>query len=156
MADLKKVIKEINDALDDIGSAENMKALGMEMVSVIRKRVRVSTKGSVASQFGPQEKIKELSDTSVKIRKQLKKEGLLSSYTTPTRSNLTRTGAMLNSMTADAKKDEVEIKFITKENERKAREVQDAGRPFMFVSDRELRGLVKFLVDIVEKRLKKL
>lgn len=98
----KKQIDEINDAiksaLEDAVSKTNLKPLANKAADLIRIRTRVGY--GVSKSGSPKEKLKELKGSTKKSRNTKKKRGLLSDETSPSKSNLTETGKLLDSIKA--------------------------------------------------------
>lgn len=87
----------MNSAIDEVKKPENMKKYGEMVADMIRLRTRLGGKASVAREGGEREVIKPLADSTKADRKRLQAKGKLSGLTTPNKSNLTRTGQLLDS-----------------------------------------------------------
>ena len=154
--DFKDFEKQLKDKLKELTSASAMKEIGLFAANLIKKRTRLGY--GVAENLGERDKLLPLSDKYVELRRQLDD---LSEATTPGRSNLTKTGQLLDSMTAyNAKQGEVTVgpqgtrNDSNLSNEELAVEVAKAGRPFNNISLAELKQinqeLLKRLKDLVE------
>jgi hypothetical protein len=90
---LAAIIKKIEKAVDDNLNVEALGQLGVEAVNIVRKRTRLGY--GVKKEFGQREKLADLSPRYVESRKMF---AGLAAYTSPKKSNLTRTGQMLESL----------------------------------------------------------
>lgn len=151
LKDFQKKLLEIgNRIITESGSNGIIQTLGDGANSLIKKRTRLGY--GVSSQEGDKERLNPLSDSYKKQRKLHPK----SSDTTPTKSNLTRTGDMLNSLTAEVGQSSVKLTFKGKLNIDKAGFVTEGGRPFMNLSKAEVNQLKKLLNDTIFDRIKTL
>ena len=98
--DLAKFAKEIEklskEVIKDIIDDNYLKALGEKIVKEIQTRTRQGF--GVADEGQPKEKLTPLEPSTKRRRNSLKKQGKLSNLTTPNKSNLTETGAMIDSI----------------------------------------------------------
>lgn len=140
-------------------SAAQMTKYGEFAAEMIKLRSRLGF--GVSTEGGNRNRFAELSKSYKEERAQDRKSGKLSSLTTPNRSNLTRTGQMLESLGVKKLKDgEVKIgpkgkrlgESIT--NEEVGVFVSAAGRVFNNLSKTELKRLDKFIEDELERFLK--
>lgn len=143
--DLQKIINELTEAVID---KELKTLIGEYVVERIRKRTRLG-KGVEEFRASPQT-LKKLSANYIKQRKKSK----LSSDTTPARSNLTKTGKMLNDLIFRIQGDSIIVEFKTKASARKAGFVSE-DRPFLTLSEPEYQGLVKLVRREVLKKLRR-
>ena len=90
---IKKIDNKFKKIFRDLVSSSSMKVLGELGVERIRKRTQLG-KG-VSFDGGPESKLQDIADSTIKKRKKTKKKGKLSKNTSPKRSNLTETGQML-------------------------------------------------------------
>lgn len=90
--DLTKFFNKIEKIIKDAVKPAALKPIGQFAVDIIVKRTRLGY--GVKQNYGQKEKLKPLSKSYVEQRKKSK----LSAFTNPGRSNLTRTGQMLESM----------------------------------------------------------
>ena len=121
--------------------------IGQYAVDRIKTRTRL---GKGVKEFNtPSEKLKPLSRAYIKQRV---KDSKLSSQTTPSKSNLTRSGGMLDSLTYKVSGDKVIIGFDKSSAERKAGYVSDE-RPFLTLSTAEYNGLIRLIRKEVLKKL---
>lgn len=141
-----------------------------EAAEKIRRRtilgfgVRGEKRGAV------REKIKPLSGGYIELRKQMKKDNMLSNKTTVKRSHLTRTGQMLAAIRSKYRKNRIEIFFkkgLRKKDKYEQRPYTNAEvarfhsveegnpRPFFELTDTELKGLQRDIKSDLIKSLKK-
>lgn len=90
-----KIISRIESAIKDTVSNKEKKKVAEFALNVVVKRTRLGY--GVKENFGKKEKLAKLKDSYVDKRKKFTG---LSSLTRPKKSNLTRTGSMLDSMKA--------------------------------------------------------
>ncbi len=86
---LDDIVKRWDKQLRDSVSARQMKLLGNEAIRLIQERTRRGY--GVEKDGGPQRRLKRLSSAYIKQRRRMR----LSQFTTPGKSNLTRSGRML-------------------------------------------------------------
>ena len=134
--------------LEHFSSKENMQVLGDNAAALIKKRTRLGY--GVDQNGGTKAKLKPLSPG---YKKQRKADGVAST-TTPNKSNLTNTGAMLDNISAKATTGKVTIGFPDKAQEQKAEWVTEGGRPFNYLSEAEVKQLQNQLEAEVKKQLK--
>lgn len=151
LSDFKKKLLEIgNKIITESSSNGVLETLGEGANSLIKKRTRLGY--GVSSHEGDKERLKPLSDAYKKVRKSHPK----SSDTTPAKSNLTRTGEMLDSLDYQVSQGSVKITFKTQNNVDKAGYVTQGGRPFMNLSKPEINQLKAKLNDLIYERIKNL
>lgn len=147
---------QLQDALKEVRKKDNMKGLGTFMADLIRKRTRLGYGVEVTG--GPRKPLDALNDKYKLLRAKLD----LSSETTPGRSNLTRSGQLLDSIQVTSFK-EGEVSVGPKgnrtdggpTNEKLAEYVAEQGRPFNNLSGPEIKQVqqeaAKVVRDILEK-----
>lgn len=91
MATAKQIQEAIAKALEELESPRNMRKYAEEAARIVKVRTRLGY--GVDREGGQKKKLKALSDSYVEQRKKSK----LHSETTPKRSNLTRSGQLLDS-----------------------------------------------------------
>lgn len=133
-------------------------AINRDLMADIAKTVQINVKARTRRGFGVDsegaaaKRLKPLSDIYKQERKRLKAKGQLHPETTPAKSNLTKTGAMLDAIDFEVTSNtEARIFVRGKENEDKARYNAEKDRKFMNLSRRE----IKDITDIVENSLNK-
>lgn len=153
---IKDLRKKLQKLLDEIDTTETMKEVGEFVADRVRVRTRLGY--GVKKDGDERDKLKKLSKPYVERRKALKEKGELSQKTNPRKSNLTKTGQMLDSIkTVKAGKGFAEIRpegprtDTDQNNEEIAQHVTDAGRPFMKLSKPEKSGVLK----VIEKKISK-
>lgn len=141
----RKLLKIINN----IGNSAQMQDVADAGKKEIVERTK---KGSgVNKNEGKKVKLAALDPNYIKARKRLKKQGALSSDTSPSKSNLTRSGKMLSSVKTSAENKKAQIYIAGSENNRKAAQQEAQGRKFLKLS----KGEVKKLLNIIEEDIKK-
>jgi hypothetical protein len=167
-ADLKRAINELRQP-------KYMKQIGELSAELIRVRTRLGY--GVEKNDGPRQRLKPLAQSTIdqragKLAFFTTPDGVvipykpdtkptLSGFTTPKKSNLTRTGQMLASIKPfDAKLGEVKVgpkgsrggESLT--NEKLMEYVTDAGRPFNYHTKTEIKQLQQLVEEIITKLLK--
>jgi len=136
----KKLLEVSKKIEKDLEESVEKDALEL-MADTIRTRTR---KGfGVSENNAPKEKLKPLSENYKKQRKRDKK---LSSETSPSKSNLTRHNNLLKSITSDKEK-----VFIKGEEQQRIAEYVSVDRPFMNLSRPEVKRIIKFLTEEINK-----
>lgn len=143
-----KVMGEAQDLLDQLTSKENLSKLG----EVAAEMVKVRTRLGYGCRDGKKEKLNPLSPGYIKQRR--KKP--IPSSTASTKSNLTLTGEMLDSVIYQVDGKELIIKFSNINSVKKAEWVTLGDRPFMELTKQEVKRVSDFLADIVTELSKKI
>lgn len=172
---MKIKAKEINLGIDKLkpkltklalGSVTNddIKTLCEFIVNIIKKRTRLGF--GVKENGEKREKLKELKGrpkpykSTIHSRELAKEKGLLSKETTPTRSNLTMTGQMLDAITYSVKKLSgiIFIKDSSRSGSdatnKEVAEYVSKDRPFLNLSDSEIRQVKAQAVKLIKSKLK--
>lgn len=176
----KRLQDAMNQAIDQILSPENMRKIGKQAADMIKLRTRL---GFGAVKDGAEkEKLKPLTKTTIEQRKgniaffkspstgkpipyKPDSNGAkiqLSNQTSPSKSNLTRTGQLLDSeQVISASRANVAIgpkggRNDGKTNEKVAQYVTDAGRPFNNLSKVEVKRLQDAIKKDLRDRIKRL
>ena len=173
---MKIKAKDINIVLDKLKPSIVKKTIGSVdsndllrickfVADMILKRTRLGY--GVRDNGEKREKLKQLAGrpkpykSTIRARELAKEKGQLSSDTTPTRSNLTMTGQMLNAISYKVKKlgGIIFIKDNTRKDGRATNkeiaEYVSKDRPFFNLSDSEIRQLKAEAVKLVRSKLKK-
>jgi hypothetical protein len=148
--DLAKVAAKIRKIVEKAASADELRALGEEACNIIRIRTRLGY-GARPTIGGERFRHRPLSERYIRFREGARD---LSNLTTPSRSNLTLTGQMLESL------DVIRVARGTLvigptgtrtdrrsrgvKNEQVARWLADQGRTFMGLTTPEVSQLVRF------------
>ena len=90
---IEQFVKRLNGAIESANGQKEMKAIGEFMIQKVRVRTQLGS--GVNNNLEEKSKLKPLSKKYIEQRKVFNS---LSSMTTPRRSNLTRTGSMLDSL----------------------------------------------------------
>lgn len=151
--DLQKFQKDLEKKLKASAGRADMMRLGNYVLNLIKARVR---KGYGATKHGgAQKKLKRLSDPYQKQRARIR----LSPFTTPKKSNLTRSGRLIGGLRVAVENGVVIIRpsGTSREgtpNQEVAKEVSKA-RPFLFMTKGEIRSATEyFKKEILKKNLK--
>jgi len=158
---LKLVNRAIAKGIGNTISKKNMAKYGNSLADDIKKRTRLG-KG-VKENFGKTHKLKPLtSNDYVEQRYDDKEAGRLSPYTSPERSNLTRTGQLLDSIRSKVISDnkfEIYVKDSRRDGVKNSDIIdgqEDQGRFFLYASNLEYKRIRdQFRKDIQENMLKK-
>lgn len=149
--DIKKMMDKLKKVRDELESKKRMKQLGAKAAELIKKRTQLGW--GVDKQGGKKAKLDKLSDGYKKFRKKNKPTG----KSTPSKSNLTYSGDMLDDLEAKhAKDNKVTIGFSSTKSEKKAGWAKDGGREFNNLSKSEQKQLEQFLDEELKKILKKI
>lgn len=160
--DLSKFKQKLLKVLDEQKSEAYLKQIAVEFANVIRDRTRLGY--GVNEQGGSKVKLKALSPVTIEARRYKKKRGELSDKTSPTKSNLTDTGQLLDSLKGRAINKLIQIspegsrKGSSLSNAAVASYVEDAGRTFLDLSSQDIKKLTSMVQDqlneIVNKTFK--
>jgi hypothetical protein len=133
------------------------KSLMDDIGKLVTKNVKTRTRRGfgVTKEGGSSTKLVALSDPYKKRRKQLKAQGKLSPETTPAKSNLTRTGAMVDSLEYTIDKETVTISVTGAHNKTKAKEQGKRGRVFMNLNKREIKDIADVIKKAIGDNIKK-
>lgn len=129
----------VQDALKRVLTTSYMLEIGAFAASLVKLRTQLGF--GVSSQGSPREKLKPLS----KAYQAQRAKGNLSEYTSPSKSNLTRTGQLLSSIRVKTVSRNsvtvgpVGIRNDGKDNEQIGEYVSEQGRPFNHLSDVEVK-----------------
>lgn len=151
----KDFVKSNNKILNKL--ADEMPDLSKEAVAIIKKRTRAGY--GVNANYGGKERLDALSPRYKKQRKKNKSD--LSSEARWNKSNLTKTGSMLDSLYAVVKKLTFRVTVRGEDrdnvsNREKAWWLEEGGRPFLYLSKIEIKRLTKELQKKLEKIIDKL
>ena len=138
------IIKQIEAALGKGINPKNLSITARKTANSIKKRTRL---GKGVKQDGAKlNKLDPLTPTYKKQRKKLK----LSSDTTPAKSNLTKSGSMLNDIKTKTTSSGFEIFFGSDKNKEKA-EGLGKKRPFFFISSFELKLIIEDILSRITR-----
>lgn len=144
-SNFKKVFAKLRKEVKSTYSDDQMERLGEQAAEMIRIRTRLGY--GVSKPGSKRERLKKLDGEYIETRKDF---GELSQFTTPGRSNLTRTGQMLESIVVlDAKDGKVTVgpqgaRSDSKHSNDQIAEYVSTARPFISVSDLEIKKLIRF------------
>jgi hypothetical protein len=93
---MKRIVDNLKKNFIQVAKGTAYKETAQFAAEIIVKRTRLGY--GVFKHLGPRGKFMALADRTVEARKKMKTMGMLSSLTTPKRSNLTATGQMLDSV----------------------------------------------------------
>ena len=156
--DMSKFNKDMENVVKEFTNKDVMQQIGDYAVDRIKTRTRLG-KG-VKSTGSEAEPLKPLKDSYREQRKRDKRSGKLSQFSSPAKSNLTRTGQMLDSISVKATAQKVLLYFRGSRKDSDASNAEVAGfvsesRPFFNLSKAELNGLNRFIRDLFEKIVKR-
>lgn len=158
---LDNITKHINKSFDKVLDKKTTKKLGESLAQDIVKRTRLGF--GVINTGENKHKLLPLSEPYVEKRRVDARNGKLSSRTTPRKSNLTKTGQLLDSIDGRGKKAQFEV-YLKKENRTDTNTTnseivfhqEGQGRPFIHASRLERKRLNRKIFDLLIKELKKL
>ncbi|MFW7381483.1 MAG: hypothetical protein ACOH5I_21925 [Oligoflexus sp.] len=128
-----------------------LEKLATTAIEQIKRRARLGY--SVASEGANQSKFDSLAESTKAKRKRLKKRGKLSSETSPSKSNLTESGQLLDSLEFRIKGKAVEV-FIGGERNRKVSSYVSKARPWLNLSKAEMTMLLDLIEEAIDKQIK--
>lgn len=152
--------KKINEAFEKSVDKKALEDVAKKTADDIRTRTRLGY--GVNNTGDLKNKLKPLKNSTVKKRTIALKRGELSPFTTPRRSNLTKTGQLLDALSGRAKNKGVEI--ILKKEKRTDTNVTNSeivfhqeahGRPFIHLSKPEITKLNNRIKEILFLELKR-
>lgn len=148
----KKINAELTKIRSKMTSQEVLKIVGDEAVEIIRTRTRKGFGSDKPGGSNP--KLARLAPETVKARKKKR----LSSSTSPSKSNLTETGKMLDNLKTIPRKGVVTIRGGDNEDDNKIEYAHFGSenrpeRPFLFLSAKEVEDLLKRLKAAIAKIL---
>lgn len=155
MPDLKPAQKAFEKALAKVLDPSNMRKYGKMAADMIKLRTRLGY--GVETDGSEKGRLKKLTDYTIEKRKEMKKKGLLSSETSPGRSNLTATGQLLDSLgvTSTGVGFAIVSPHGTRDDGQKNEDVGASvtfnGRPFNNLSQTEIKRVNDELRDDLEK-----
>jgi len=151
-SELSKLIEKLGgDIKETLRDKRVLNEIGEEAVDDIVKRTRLGY--GVEKNGDKKGKLKPLSESYKEQRKEERKEGRLSTATSPSKSNLTRTGAMLDDLYHEVEEDGVTIRFKSKFSDVKAAKVSRS-RPFLNLSDLQVKRITRKVGDLIKSILK--
>lgn len=148
--DLRKIIKKIKSTIGSQFGPEALKILGEKAAEIIRRRTRLGY--GVRRNFGDRHRLSPLSPRYISERQEHSRE--LSRFTRPGKSNLTRTGEMLDDLQPiKVRLQSVIIGFRLDAAQEKA-DFVSGRRPFIQMSKLEVKQLRRFKENDLAKALK--
>lgn len=154
-----KVFRRIAQRIERVVRGVSLKPYAKDTAERIRRRTRTGQGLQETKRGAKRKKLKKLSDKYKVFRRKNKRE--ISKNTKPSKSNLTLTGQLLDSIVGRARGTKIIVEFLEKrkdglKNRDIARYQSEQGRDFFELSDKELRGLQNDIKKDLIKRLKKL
>lgn len=149
--DLASFQKGVQAALELATSAAVKREIAEDFAEQIRQRTRKG-KG-VSKAGGPENNLKKLLPSTIAARKRKAKKGDLHPETSPSKSNLTDTGQMLDSLKGRAINDLIELSFSGKRkksavtNSEVAVYQEATGRRFFNLSNLDIKRLTNIMSD---------
>ena len=120
---------------------------GADLVKRIKDRVRLGY--GCASDGGSKSKFKSLAAATIKSREWLKGKGKLASYSSPGKSHLTATGAMMDNLAHQVKSGVLTILFPSRKEADKAK-INSETRPFMHLTKTEVKAVSDILQEYID------
>lgn len=162
---VNKFVRELQKTIDASLSRKELKRLGDAALIIIYNRTKKGIGVRKTSQVGgAQQKLKKLADSTKKYRQRYKEK--LHPTTSPRKSNLTFSGQLLDSLKVKKISARKKSFVISPEGKRKgsslanfevAEFVDQNGRPFLGLSNKDLKEVVKLyqssFAKLVRKRL---
>ena len=155
--------KKVAEAIKIAFSKDNINGLGEEIVRFLKGRVR--TGFGVNKHKGKKVRLKPLADSTIASRRRKKRAGNFSGLTSPTKSNLTESGDMLDDLShaiqsPGTSKAQLTIDFESEEEANKARwHHEGAGnlpeRKFMYLSNKEVKRVSVQLQEYIDEAIDK-
>lgn len=147
--DMKEFTTKVQDTIDKALNRRALRNLGEMIADMIRQRTR---KGYGVSRFmGPKQRLKRLSPSYIKQRKRMR----LSPFTSPRKSNLTKTGAMLEDLRPRyiqaGRNKSFKISFNKGFSKDKAGWAVEKGRPFNNLSKSEFNQVLRWSRDNLDR-----
>lgn len=136
-----------------MGDAQTMKKVAKQTAETVKKRTRRGF--GVETTGGSSKRLKKLSDGYKKTRRGLSKRGDLSQNTTPAKSNLTKSGEMLDAVKGEGTTRQARIYIDGSRNKKKAQDQVEQGREFMNLNRAEIKDIIDILEDEVNQDIKK-
>lgn len=151
--DFKDLQRKLGTLIREVGDAQTMVKVAKQTAETVKKRTR---RGFGVEQTGGRSKrLKKLADGYKKTRRGLKKRGQLSTETTPAKSNLTKSGEMLDSIKGEGKTRQARIYIDGSRNEKKVKDQVEQGRVFMNLNRAEVKDIIDILEEDLNKDMKK-
>jgi len=142
----------LRDFIEDLKAAvllnpKLLDRIGADLVLRIRARVRLGYGCSATG--GSKSKFKPLAASTIENRQRMRAMGTLAHFSRATKSHLTATGAMMDSLThrTDSDKGGVTILFSKEKEKCKAQYNTAMGRPFMFMTKVEITAMKRLIED---------
>lgn len=151
-----KIIECIRKAKKKVFTKSFFEQLAKEMADTVRVRSQLG--GSVSEQNKGKKPFKKLSPGYVKQRESFKG---LSNLTTPKKSNITRTGQLIESITGKGLSKGLEIELTGKRtdssltNDEVGKFLREQGRPFLNFSNVEMKKLRRLIEEALEVEINK-
>jgi len=147
----KKIMKELSKSMPEVG----------EMIEAsVKKRTRLGY--GVDGNYKSKSKLAKLTDQYKKHRKRLKKKGKLSKDTSPAKSNLTKSGSMLDKLSTkiNKKKYTVQVKPSGADSDGVSNKKKSVwvskDRPYLYLSTPEIKRITKLLRKELDKIVNKI
>jgi len=135
-------------------------------MKLIADQIKIRTRlGYHAKKLGEKKRpIQKLKASTIATRKKIKEAGLLSGLTRPNKSNLTATGQMLDALIGRGTGNgsgiiEVDDSSRWDSNESNsdvAGYAEDGGRPFLNLTDKEVKELIQEITKVLTKELRRM
>jgi len=155
---IKDVQEKIQKAYEKLTKPAYTKKFAEFVKEDVKKRVRLGY--GVKANLSPKQRLKAIEDSTIKQRKKLSQVGDLSQFTSPRRSNLTRSGQLTDSIIGlgmnrefiveveDSRNDGVTNSEIVSGQEKQ-------GRPFLYITDLEKKRLNNLVKKAILEEIRK-
>lgn len=145
--DLEQYLTKVKNSIKDM----NVAALGAQLVENIKERTKKGI-DATGKQFKP------IKPATMREKKSLQKRGRLSSDTTPDKSNLIRTGEMVESTKSTIIKKETSQTIIISptgsDNQKKASDNKKLGREYVGITASDEKLIKEYIISEITKILK--
>lgn len=148
--DLNVKLKALVSGISD---DEVLREIGNEARQMIKSRTRNGY--GVVEDNAPATRLPGLSESYKKQRKRLARQGKLSPDTTPNKSNMTKTGELLDTMVVSVKGDTVTVSPNGKKNAKKAKYNAEKGRVVYNLSKKENQAIRRIVNEKIKTDIKK-
>ena len=160
---LDSFIRSLNTGVKRTFSKKTMRLAAELAILQIVHRTRILGKG-VSRTGGKDRRLKALKPSTIEARRRLKHRGQLHPKTSPGKSNLTRSGRLLDSLVIKELTN-TSVTWGPKNNRRRGEKITNeqlgelvaqAGRPFNFLSSKDIKKLVDLVDEVLQKQMRQL
>lgn len=145
----KEMQKKLESAMNELTKPKFLNEIGQQIVEDIYKRTKLGY--GIEEPRGTQSKLKPLTGQYKKMRKSFPK---LSTDTSPSKSNLSLTGDMLNDLKVKVTNTKALIYLGSEFSKNKAKWNSEKGRTFLNVSNTQVSKIIALLKNKLKELLK--